>query len=289
MEDQPTADQLGWRLARQLLSGIGCGLLGFFLLPLAICSPFIDWLCSSAMGEISPAHDLLTGYLRSYWGVVLIFGIGAVLQVRLIVKAVIRFFQNRPEEKALEERLEDEFISFTYLSGFGPDRRRAELKKQLDQLSAVAIGRFMGLFIQIVLAVMVLILYGTILFTDAPPPAPIAPHIHIPQLQAELEQVENGPLKTAEVWVHPKAETAHLPGMWGNGYRSLVRNYHVVGFDTGGKWVEVFVPEAMGFLLDMEHPYRESQSIFWNLEHARRYRVSYTTNFHLVTEIAPVS
>ena len=38
------------------------------------------------MGNVSPAHDLLTGYLRSYWGVVLVCGVGAVLQVRLIVR-----------------------------------------------------------------------------------------------------------------------------------------------------------------------------------------------------------
>ena len=99
------------------------------------------------MGNISPAHDLLTGYLRSYWGVVLVFGVGAALQVRLIVRTVVRFFRNRPEEKQLGERLEDEFIALTYLSGPGPDRRRQEVKKQLDQYSAVATGRFMELFI----------------------------------------------------------------------------------------------------------------------------------------------
>ncbi len=248
----------------------------------------MDWLCSSTLGEVSPAHDLLTGYLRAYWGVVLVFGIGAALQVRLIVITVVRFFRNRPEEKQLGERLEDEFISLTYLSGPAPDRRRQEVKKQLDQYSAVATGRFMGLFILITLAALVLALYGMIFFTDAPPPAPIAPQVHIPELLAELEQVETGPLETAEVWVHPKASTAHLPGMWAEGYRSLVRNYHVVGFDTGGQWVEVFVPDAMGFSLDMKRPYRESQTILWNLGHARRYRISYTSNFHLVTEITPV-
>ena len=71
------------------------------------------------MGNVSPTHDLLTGYLRSYWGVVLVCGVGAALQVRLIVRTVLRFFWNRPEEKQLGERLEDEFISLTYLSGIG--------------------------------------------------------------------------------------------------------------------------------------------------------------------------
>ena len=230
----------------------------------------------------------LTGYLRAYWGVVLVFGIGAALQVRLIVITVVRFFRNRPEEKQLGERLEDEFISLTYLSGPAPDRRRQEVKKQLDQYSAVATGRFMGLFILITLAVMVLAWYGTVLFEDTPSSAPVAPQVHIPELRAELEQVESGQLETAEVWVHPRVDAGRLPGAWGSSYRSLVRSYHVVGFDTGGQWVEVFVPDAMGFSLDMKRPYRESQTILWNLGHARRYRISYTSNFHLVTEITPV-
>lgn len=249
----------------------------------------VDWLCSSALGEVSPAHDLLTGYLRGYWGVVLVFGVGAVIQVRLIVMTVVRFFRRRPEEKALEERLENELTSLTHLSGPWPDRRREELKKQLELFRPVATGRLMGLFILIALAGMVLLLYGMILFfTDAPPPAPIAPQVHIPALQAELAQVEASHLETVEVWVHPKASAAHLPGMWGEDYRSLVRSYHVVGSDTGGEWVEIFVPDALDFSLNMERPYRESQTTLWNRAHAQRYRVSYTSNFHLVTEIAPV-
>ena len=247
----------------------------------------VDWLCSSALGEVSPAHDLLTGYLRGYWGVVLVFGVGAVIQVRLIVMTVVRFFRRRPEERVLEERLEKELTSLTHLSGPWADRRREELKKQLELFRPVT-TRLMGLFILIALAVMVLVLYGMILFfTDAPPPAPIAPQVHIPALQAELAQVEVGQLETAEVWVHPKASAAHLPGMWGEDYRSLVRSYHVIGFDTGGEWVEIFVPDALDFSLNMERPYRESQTTHWNRAHAQRYRVSYTSNFHLVTEIAP--
>ncbi|MCI9155465.1 MAG: hypothetical protein HFF44_00830 [Lawsonibacter sp.] len=288
MGGDPTVGQLGWRLVRQMLSGIGWGLLGFFLVPLAISPPFVDWLRSSAMGEVSPAHDLLTGYLRSYWGVVLILAIGAAIQVRLIAVTVLRFFRDRPEEKALEGRLEDEFISLTCLSGFGPDRRRKELKEQLDQFSAIAVGRFMDLLIQIALAIMVLVWYGTILFMDAPAPAPIAPLVHIPQLQAELEQVERGQLETAEVWIHPNVESGRLPGMWGSGYRSLTLRCHIISTEPGSHWIDILVPRAMEFSPSGERPFRESQSIPWNLEHAQRYRVSYTSNFHLAAEITPI-
>ena len=89
------------------------------------------------MGDVSPAHDLLTGYLRSCWGVVLVYGVGAALQVRLIVMTVVRVVRHRPEEKMLEDQLESEWISLTCLSGPGLDRRRQEVKKQLDRKSVV--------------------------------------------------------------------------------------------------------------------------------------------------------
>ena len=285
---QAEVEAYAWRVIRELLAGIGWGLLGFFLVPLAIFPPFVDWLRTSAMGEVSPAHDLLTGELRSYWGVVLVYGVGTALQVRVMVRTVVRFFQIRPEEKALEDRLEDEFISLTYLSGPGPDRRRAELKKLLDQLSAALIGRFMGLFMVIALAVMVLVWYGTVLFTGGAASAPIAPQKYIPALLAELEQLEEGELEQAEVWIHPQTDTAHLPGAWGSGYRAYAHRYHIVETEPGSQWVEVLVPDALDVSPNMERPFRESQSSLWNLEHAQRYRVRYTSKLHLVTEILPV-
>lgn len=248
----------------------------------------MDWLRTSALGEVSPAHDLLTGYLHSYWGVVLVFGVGAVIQVRLIVMTILRFFRDRPEEKQLEERLEDEFTSLTYLSGPGPDRRRRELKKQLDQVSAAAAGRFIGLLILIALPAMVLVLYGTILFTGGAASSPIAPQVHIPELRAELDRLEAGQLERAEVWVHPRVEAGHLPGMWGSGYQSLTVRCHIVGTAPGDQWIEILVPTAMDFTPSAERPFRESQSIPWNLEHAQRYEVFYTPGFHLADKITPV-
>lgn len=273
-EEALAAGQIGWRVVRELLAGIGWGLLVFFLVPLAICPPLVDWLRTSALGEVSPAHDLLTGYLRSYWGVVLICGVGAALQVRVIVRTVILFFQNRPEEKRLEERLEDKVISLTCLSGPGPDRRRKELKKQLDQVSAAAAGRFIGLFMVIALAMMVLVWYGTVLFTGGAASSPIAPQVHIPALQAELERLEAGQLERAEVWIHPRVDAGRLPGMWGSGYGRLTVRCHIIGTAPGDQWIDILVPTAMDFTPSAERPFRESQSVPWNLEHAQRYRVS---------------
>lgn len=277
-----------WRVIRELFAGIGWGLLGFFLTPLVVCPPFVDWLRSSAIGEVSPAHDLLTGTLRSYWGVVLVLGVGAVIQVRLIVMTVIRFVRNRPEETRLGNQLEDEFISLTHLSGYVPDRQRAELKKLLDQYNAAATGRAGGLFIHIALAVVVLAWYGLILFGDSVPPVPIAPQVHIPAVLAELERVESSQLETAEVWIHSKTSAAYLPGPWKGGYRNFVRKYHIVGTAPGDQWIDILVPDAMGFTPNPDRPLREGQSIPWNLENAQRYRVSYTPDFHLAVEITPI-
>jgi len=287
-EERLTAERAAWRVIRELFAGIGWGLLGFSLTPLAVCPPFINGLLTSALGEVSPAHDLLTGYLRSYWGVVLMFGVGALLQLRMIVITVLHFFRRRPEEKALERQLENEYLSLTYLSGPGPDRRRQELKKVLEQYNAATVGRFMGCFMNIALAGAVLFFYYIVLFEGGATSVPIDPQVHIPAVQAELEQLERGDLESAVVWIHPKASTAHLPGPWGGSYQSPVRNYHIISFDTGGQWVEIYVPETLGFSLNLERPYRGSQSIDWNLEHAQRYEVFYTSNYHLVEKIIPV-
>lgn len=288
MEEAANVDALGWQTARQLLAGIGQGLLGFFLAVLPVWPPFVNWLQSSALGEVSPAHDLLTGSLRAYWGTVILFGVGALIQVRLIVVTILRFLWDRPWKYPLERQLEDEFRSLTYLSGPGLDRRRAELKKQLDQCAAISAGRMVGLFILLALPAVVLVFDYTILFAGGASSTPIAPHKHIPALLAELEQLEEGELEQAEVWIHPKAETAHLPGAWGSGYRAYAHRYHIVETEPGSQWVEVLVPDALDVSPDMERPFRESQSSLWNLEHAQRYRVRYTSKLHLVTEILPV-
>ena len=81
-KQQAEVESYSWRVVRELLAGIGWGLLGFLLVPLAVCPPFVDWLRTSAMGDASPAHDLLTGSLRAYWGVVLVYSVGAALQDR---------------------------------------------------------------------------------------------------------------------------------------------------------------------------------------------------------------
>lgn len=109
------------------------------------------------------------------------------------------------------------------------------------------------------------------------------------QAGADLSQIETSFLVQAEVWISPKARPARLPGPYSGSLTAQpTTRYGIIGDDTDGKWVQVYVPNAMGFSLDQDRLYDENQSIQWNSEHARRYRVSYTSNFHLVTEIKPI-
>ena len=105
------------------------------------------------------------------------------------------------------------------------------------------------------------------------------------QARADLAQIEAGALETAEVWVSPRSRPGGLPGPYGSGQPRLVTRRLILGEDTGYEWVVVRVPNALNFSPD--RPLVEGQTILWNLEHAQRYQVSYTTNFHLVVDITP--
>jgi len=108
------------------------------------------------------------------------------------------------------------------------------------------------------------------------------------QAGADLSQIEADFLVDVEVWISPKARPARLPGPYSEPLTEPVTRYGIISGGTGCKWVQIYVPNAMGFSLDQDRLYDENQSIQWNWDHARRYRVRYTSNFHLAAEIAPV-
>lgn len=109
------------------------------------------------------------------------------------------------------------------------------------------------------------------------------------QAGKDLTQIEAGFLVQAEVWISPKARPARLPGPYSEYLTEVSTRYGIIGDDTRGEWVYIYVPNVMDFSLDQERLYDENQNIAWNWEHAQRYRVRYTGNFHLVTEITPVA
>ena len=109
------------------------------------------------------------------------------------------------------------------------------------------------------------------------------------QAREDLAQIESNFLVEAEVWISPKARPANLPGPYSGSLTAQpITRYGIIGDDTGGQWLQVYVPNVMDFSLDQDRLYNENLSIQWNQENARRYRVRYTSNFHLVAEITPV-
>ena len=109
------------------------------------------------------------------------------------------------------------------------------------------------------------------------------------QAREDLAQIESNFLVEAEVWISPKARPANLPGPYSGSLTAQpITRYGIIGDDTGGQWLQVYVPNAMGFSLDQDRLYNENLSIQWNQENARRYRVRTTSTSGLVGEIPPV-
>lgn len=108
------------------------------------------------------------------------------------------------------------------------------------------------------------------------------------QAQADIAQIQNGQLQEATVWVSPKLRPARLPGPFSQGQPEPVTRYGGIGEDTGGEWMSFYVPNLLDFTLDQDALYHENQSIAWNQENARQYRIRYTDNFYLVVDVEPL-
>lgn len=108
------------------------------------------------------------------------------------------------------------------------------------------------------------------------------------QARADLAQVESGSLQEVTVWLSPKCHPYGLPGPYAEGQPQPTIQYGGISEQTGGVWERYYVPDSLGFALDPDALYDENQSIQWNEEHARQYRLRYTDNFHLVVSVEPV-
>ena len=110
------------------------------------------------------------------------------------------------------------------------------------------------------------------------------------QVQSDLRQIEEGRLEEFEVWIAPESRPADLPGP----YDSIKRPdrpatlYLAAGEATDYQWFRLYVPNTLGFSPDPERPMDKTRTVDWNREHARRYRVGYTSNLHLAISVEPV-
>ena len=110
----------------------------------------------------------------------------------------------------------------------------------------------------------------------------------ISQVREDIEQIENDQLREVTVWLSPKSHAARFPGPYSEGQPELLTRYGGISTDTEGQWVDFYVPDYLDFSLDQDALYNENESIDWNEEHARQYRLRVTDNFSLVVSAEPV-
>ena len=100
-------------------------------------------------------------------------------------------------------------------------------------------------------------------------------------------QIKAGELEQMTLLLDEKSVPDHMPGAPSDDLTLHRRG--ASGRDTDFEWVTLRFPDALDFTPVPNNFCVVGQTWGWNWEHVQRYQVSYTTNFHLVTEIAPVS
>lgn len=110
----------------------------------------------------------------------------------------------------------------------------------------------------------------------------------VPALRREaledMAQIESGRMETAEVGFCKNEGWTGLPGPYTEGQPVMFEEYRGIGDTTGG-WRSFYIWEDLDFDPDRDRMYNENQSVDWNDEHACLYEVTYTSNFHVVTDI----
>lgn len=254
----------------------------FLFLMLGPLSPqFTGWLWQSTAGEVSPAHDLLTGYLPWYWLLLILngggFGVSALLLVVYLIRAIRNLVRGRRVWRDEVIPRLAEIDSWDRASLKEVEYSRVQVMAYGSRYHSAALSYFLCAFLCFLIA-----LGSVAMLHDE--------HVSsLPfQARADLAQIEAGALETVEVWVSPQSRSGGLPGPYGSGQPRLITRRGIVGEDTGYEWVIVRIPNALNFSLDPDRLFDETRPAAWNLEHAQQYRVSYTSNFHLVTEITPI-
>lgn len=252
---------------------------GALFLMIALLSPqFTGWLWQSASGELPPACGLLTGYLRWYWLLLICsagsFGASAVLLAVYLTRAIQNLVRGRRVWRDEVMPRLAEIDSWDRANLKEVEYSRGQVMAYGSRYHSAALSYF----VCAALCFLIVLGSGGMLVCERVSILPF-------QARADLAQIEAGALETAEVWVSPQSRPGGLPGPYGSGQPRLVTRRLILGEDTGYEWVVVRVPNALNFSPD--RPLVEGQTILWNLEHAQRYQVSYTTNFHMVVDITP--
>ncbi len=105
------------------------------------------------------------------------------------------------------------------------------------------------------------------------------------QCSEDIVQVETGQLKTTVVWLSPKIRAVSLPP-YDKSMPKVLTRYGGITADPRDEWERFYVPDSLNFALDTDRLFDEKKTIQWNLENAVQYEVTYTNNFHIVTQAA---
>ncbi len=104
------------------------------------------------------------------------------------------------------------------------------------------------------------------------------------QCKEDIVQVETGTLKTTVVWLSPKTKAVSLPP-YDRSMPKVLTRYGGITADPKAEWEQFYVLDRLNFALDPDRLFDEKKTMQWNLEHAVQYEVTYTRNFHVVTQI----
>lgn len=252
----------------------------------------------------SPARILLEGMASWYRSLLLLPAAALLLVVPAAVYFLCRFFRHflwcrahRAEYQSSRDLLFlmelDPTLTvkepWNYNSKSGPDptpgwwdevwekRDHAEDRvKEYRSHSGIAFSGFLGL-------VPVLLMYcllWVMVYSEGTPAL-------LDRARADLAQLQAGQCETVTVWLSPKAREWHIDGPYSGRQPPLLTRYGVISEDTGGQWLELYVPYGLDFALDPDRLYMENKPIRWNAENAQMYEVRYTSGFFLIDSITP--
>ena len=102
-------------------------------------------------------------------------------------------------------------------------------------------------------------------------------------------QIQENQLETAVVQLHSGLYRDGLPGPYTKGQPAPFWVCTAAGNDAGRSQLTVYLPEEMEGFIRQDVFYDNSQSVEWNQENTPWYRISYTTNFHVVVSAEPAA
>ncbi len=111
------------------------------------------------------------------------------------------------------------------------------------------------------------------------------------EYKQDVVAIEEGNLESETIFLNIEYYESPMEVL-GKGYPNTVFCFHGIGVenkDVGmSKWQEFYIPKYLEFEFDTKGAYNEIMSFQWNQENAKRYKVQFTPNQHVIVSIEPV-